>query len=96
MEVVLRAQQKMSDEINAAVGNLRNLKNKQKESEDLNEDKADEVTLMKKSMRSNNAKINELQADIDDTKAVVRKMEPIVDQAKTDMEQSLEKERQLT
>ena len=74
---------------------MRNLKNKQKQIEDLNEDKADEVTSMKKSIRSNSAKINEMQAEIDDTKAAVRKFEPTVNQAKPGLEESMEKERAL-
>ena len=74
---------------------MRNLKNKQKQIEDLNEDKADEVSSMKKSMRSNSAKINETQAEIDDTKVAVRKLEATVDQAKTGLEESMEKERAL-
>ena len=74
---------------------MRSLKNKQKQIEDLNEDKADEVTSMKKSMRSNSAKINEMQAEIDDTKADVRKFEPTVNQANTGLEESMKKERAL-
>ena len=74
---------------------MRNLKNKQKQIEDLNEDKADEVTSIKKSMRSNNAKINEMEAEIDDTKVVVRKLEPTVNQANTGLEESMKKERAL-
>ena len=74
---------------------MRSLKNKQKQIEDLNEDKADEVTSIKKSMRSNNAKINEMEAEIDDTKVVVRKLEPTVNQANTGLEESMKKERAL-
>ena len=74
---------------------MRNLKNKQKQIEDLNEDKADEVTSMKKSMRSSSAKVNEMQAEIDDTKAAIRKFEPTVNRAKTGLEESMEKERAL-
>ena len=95
MEEVLRAQQDKCDEIDSAVMNLRNLKNTQNKTEDLNEEKADEVTSMKKSMRNDNAKIKEMQADTDDTKAIVRKTELTVIQAKTDLDESLEKERAL-
>ena len=95
MEAVLRAQQEKCDEIDSAVGNLRNLKNTQNKIEDLNEEKADEVTSLKKSMRNDNAKIKEMQVDIDDTKSIVRKMELTVIQAKTDLDESLEKERAL-
>ena len=95
LEAVLRAQQEKCDEIDSAVGNLRNLKNTQNKIEDLNEEKADEVTSLKKSMRNDNAKIKEMQVDIDDTKSIVRKMELTVIQAKTDLDESLEKERAL-
>ena len=50
---------------------------------------------MKKSIRSNSAKINEMQAEIDNTKAAVRKLEPTVNQAKTGLEESMEKEKAL-
>ena len=95
MEEVLRAQQDKCDEIDSAVMNLRNLKNTQNKTEDLNEEKADEVNFMKKSTRNYNAKIKEMQANIDDTKAIVRKMKPTVIQAKTDLDESFEKERAL-
>ena len=50
---------------------------------------------MKKSIRSNSAKIKEMQAEIYDTKAAVRKFEPTVNQANTGLEESMKKERAL-